>query len=283
MPAPPAPPPSSTLVSLPARRHVVEKLPPQTWRARSTKLAPPPAVARRAVTDAERVALATLEADLGGRAQLVTRLAQAALDKQGHLLVRLLADPAHRDDSLADLAVQARVPLPKVMTWVAAAIEARAQLVSHLHVFDKLPDVTRAVMEDALPGERQCWTCRGLGQVTPDPTDERPNPAPGRCSACGGRGVTPYAPDINVRKTALTLGGLLKPGAGRAPFVDKQVNLHVGGDSEGALDKLMDLTDRLLYGSGRDRVAVVDVEAGDADLDESGAADDRASLHDDGA
>ena len=216
-----------------------------------------PTLPKRQVTEAEKVSLATLETELGGRMKLVTSLSQAQLDKDGYRFLQIAADPANDSCSLAEICALANVQVAKVMAYVKAAVLARAHLVSSFTIAEHLPDVTRHVMLDAIPGERACPTCNGTSTVVPAATGEKPNPEPIACTSCKGTGAVPYVPDLAIRKTALTLGEMLGKPAGPGVSVkvtNTNLNAQFGSSTE-AFDRMTAVTDGLLYGTGRDRVA----------------------------
>lgn len=259
-PAPtPAPTPTPPATKLAKRRPRAQQLPTLP--------------AARPVTSAEKIALATYEAELGGRPSLVQKLAHAQLDKNGYRLVQLLADPENDLLSLAEVCQRAAVSVGKVSEWVKAALTAKANLLATLHIAEHTPEVARSVMVDAQSGERTCLTCQGTGSF-PGPSGVQTS-----CGVCGGRGTTRYEPELGLRKVALALSGLLNPAGSGTKVSITNNNLAVAGASSAsaALDRMTELTDKLLYGSGRDRLAAAD-DDGDQEFSTSSTAESAPPL-----
>ena len=256
VPAGPHEPPVQPVRSAPAAPRTPSKAVARRQRRQNL-----PALPARPLSDAEKASLATLEVEMGGRMKLVTALSQAALDKDGYRFLQLAADPMHDSCSLAEICQLANVSVVKVMAFVRAAVLARAHLISSLAIAEHLPDVTRHVMLDAIPGERECPRCQGLTTIDGKVTDDQPHPDPVTCPDCRGRGARPYSPDLALRKTALTLGEMLGKG-GPGVVVNNNIKQTVGvfGGSTEAFDRLTVLTDTVLYGTGRDRVAAQDAD-----------------------
>lgn len=237
---------------------------PTVARKRRAQLLPAPDTIRQ-VSGAERVALATYEAELGGRSRLVEKLAHAQLDKAGGRFVQMLADPQHDALSLAEICALTATPIAKVTGWISASLMAKSTLLATMHIAAGLPDVAKGVMDDAIPGIKTCVVCNGTTKV------EGPEPdKPMDCPACQGRGVRYFEADNDVRKMALALGGLLAPSGsakGGVSIVNNNLALAAGGaaGASAGLDRITELTDRLLYGVGRDRLAGAD-DAADAEF-----------------
>lgn len=195
-------------------------------------------------------------------------------------MLHLAADPENDKLSLAEICSLGKVPIGKVMNLVKQAALTRAQLLSTLKVAEQLPDVAAAVMRDAIPGERPCQICQGIGTMMPEPTKENPNPSPVQCVACNGKGTQLYSPELGVRKVALQLGGLMERGDHSAKGITMiQTNLNKASASgeQSHYDKLVAVADTLLYGTGRDRMPTSRL-AEDADyLDASGGTFDGTS------
>lgn len=249
---------------------------------------------QRHIPDSEKVALATFEVEMGGRQALVTTLLQAALDPNGERFLRMLADPEHDVCSLAEVAVRAGVTLPKIMEWATAAIRAKSHLLAQRHIAEHSPMVAKAVMEDAIPGKRTCPTCQGLTTVVETKTkaDGSETQEQKPCFECRGTGEITYHPELGVRKVALTLGGLLGSGAGKPSVVNnvaisnKNLNVANTAGASAAMDKMAQVTDALLYGVGRDRLATMRADADEEFVVEGETAeadDEDAATNEEGA
>lgn len=259
-PMPTAPSPFSMVAASPIDRAAAPKSLAKRRKERGRSL---PTLPPRIIPDAEKVALATYEAELGGRLSMVAKLAHAQLDADGYRFLQMVADPEHDRLSLAEICQRANTPIRKVTEYVKAAVMAKATLLSTLHIAEHTPSVALGVMQDAISGERTCEVCRGTTQV-PGPDDKSMD-----CPACQGKGTTHYEPEVALRKMALSLGGLLGPtGNSKGSLVSiTNNNLAVGGvgAASATVDKLTELTDRLLYGTGRDRLSSADAD-GDEDF-----------------
>lgn len=217
---------------------------------------------QRKVTPTEESAFAVLEAEFGGREAMVGALSLAQLPKDLTTLLGMLADPLHDHESLAKVCALANVPISKLMKACQEAIRVRGQLLAHKRIADALPDVAAAVMAEATPGWKQCLECLGARtvQVLVDNTDEEGKKIPGQheetiqCKVCKGRGLVWHAPDHDVQKTALKIGGVLDTGKGMSVQV-LQNNTQVNPGDTGNYDKMMEALDGVLYGAGRERLA----------------------------
>lgn len=217
----------------------------------------------RFISATEKIALATFETELGGRQSLVAKLAAAQLDADGQRFLGMMADPENDQLSLAELCVRANVALPTVMGYVKSALQAKSFLLAQLSIAEHNPEVARHVMLDAIPGKRTCPTCQGLGTFGESVGTSNEPP---KCLECHGSGEINYLPELGIRKVALTLGGLLSAGGKGAPTVGVAIHNHntqvaSRSGASGALDKVMQLTDHLLYGTGRDRLSTMREDA----------------------
>jgi len=246
--------------------------------ATSSHSALAPAASTRAVTSVEKVALAVIEAELGGRQQLISYLAQANLDDwRTARFFRMLCDPENDALSLAEICGKGGCSIRKVQEAVYEALRARSHLLSEIHIAAGLPSVARTTMEDALPGEKMCTKCNGVGKYTPEPAigddSADPNPEPMTCITCFGKGTVQYEPELGLRKLALGLGGLGEKSSGAGTKVqinNINKNALTGGTAAETFEKLTVLTDKLMYGDGRSRLrqAAGDEEAVDGELAE---------------
>lgn len=218
-------------------------------------------------------AMDRLEAELGGRTvlqdtALLAAIAPSLLPQDSILraekadqLARLLADPAHAGQSLGTLARHCGLALKDLYTIYRDARTARAHLQAINTIAEHLPATVQDVMAKSAPYEGTCSRCLGAGSITALPTPDAPNPSPSPCTACGGDGTVTYQPDHDVQKTALTLGGLLKSGAGIAPsfsLVNTRTTVHMGAGADAIIPidqhtsaflRMQQAADAILYGS----------------------------------
>lgn len=219
---------------------------------RRTALTPAPRAPAALVT----ASLASIEHAIGGREALVAALLHAPKTKDVEYVVGLLGDPMRKGDSLAVLCVAGGITPGELLAAYKAGEINRAQALSAYEVGKALPEVVRDTMRLAATYEDDCLACQGLGQVTPEPTSEQPNPEPVDCPQCQGGGRLRYDGDLEHKKLALGLGKLLEKGGGINLQVNQQQNSFHGGVAGGALEAMQAATDRVLYGDG-----VIEVEA----------------------
>lgn len=222
--------------------------------------------AQREVSPAEELAFATLETELGGRAQLISALSAANLPKDLDQALGLMADPLHQHESLGKVCALAGVKVSKLLEALQAASRTRGQLLAHARIATRMPDVAAQVMDDATAGWRDCLECMGLGRRAA-PTEEDPA-ASAECGVCRGRGKVYHQPDHDVQKTALQISGLLQgSGKGGVSLNVLQANNQVNPGNSGNYDTLVGMMDQVLFGSGRERLsrtAPADVVEGEA-------------------
>lgn len=220
---------------------------PSSLPARQPERRPPALVTR---------SLSTLEADLGGRAQLVAALAQAPKTRDLEYVLGLIGDPSNAHLSLAEICAQGGVTAGEVLDAARAGFLLRAQVVSAKVVSERLPVVVEELMTLAGPHTDPCHTCQGTATIVPEPSPSAPNPLPVPCPVCAGRGELLYPGDLDHKKLALEVGRLTARASGPSVAVDAR-SIHLGGGrgsgeaAGGSLEQLMLATDRLLYGDGR--------------------------------
>lgn len=202
-------------------------------------------------------AMAQLETAVGGRDGLSAALAFVPAAADVDRLLGLLADPEYARKGLPELCRAAGIPLSQVWTLWRSGEVARASALATRSIGKHLPNVVEDVMKRAAPYEDVCDVCGGLGQTTPDPTPAAPNPTPETCERCCGGGKLRYDPELDRQVVALKISGLLKDGGGALVFNQNlavQNNLNASGDA-GALEKLSEATDQILYGDAAPRDA----------------------------
>jgi hypothetical protein len=214
---------------------------------------PVPAAPRQPLavpSDLEETSLKVIEKMLGGREGLVAALSHAPKSRDLEYLLGLIGDPANAKVPLGYLCAQGGItPGELLSAWKSGEI-LRGHVLATKQIVEALPGVVSDVLKRAAPYEDTCSGCGGLGQVTPEPTEKKPNPEPKPCPACGGQGRLLYEADLDRAKLALELAQLTSKGAGVAVNLDqRQVHLHGGGGSAGgALEALMAASDAVLYG-----------------------------------
>lgn len=216
-------------MALPARRH--------------TALAPLPLNAQKE--------LQQLEADLGGRQNLVQALTFAKQTKDVRYLLGLIADPEHSAMSLADICRAGRILPGELVTALASGAELRSQLLAKQLIARGIPGVVGEVMHRAAEYEDDCLECMGTGTTVAEPSPQDRNPAPVTCETCKGGGRLKYPADPKCRDLALEMAGLVGGAIGGSVI---NVNQHVqmanfqGGSYEG-LERMQEAMDAVLFGA----------------------------------
>lgn len=220
-------------------------------------------MARRAAALAKKVAfytptvvqqLATIEADLGGRTALVGLLILAPLTPDLQYVVGLLGDPAQGTVSLAEVCARGNILPGDLLKHLATAAMQRGKLLAAQKIGEGIAAVAADVMRRAAPYEAPCnGGCQGTGTITPDPTPAAPNPAPEPCETCHGTGRLVYSPDLERQKLAVEMAQLLPKSSGIQIAQINQGAAAGGPGSAGAgpMERLQQLTDRILYRSGQ--------------------------------
>lgn len=189
-----------------------------------------------------------LEARIGGRDVLIGALATAPLDKAGTRLLHMLADPSTAKEPLLSLCRAAGLRPGQLIEAVSQGLTAASHLEARVLVAQGTPAVVRDVMRKGAPRQETCYACLGVGQITPDPTPEVPNPEAETCTTCNGRGQLAHEADPEARKLALDLSGLLPKAGGISITNTQQLANVVGGSGSGDGDKLQEALDQILFG-----------------------------------
>lgn len=204
--------------------------------------------------------LTTLERDLGGRKAIVGFLALAPLTPDLAYILGMLGDPTHEHKSLAEVCAHGNILPGQLLQEIEKAAFLRGRVLSAQAISTRLPAVVADVMLKAAPYEGACSECLGTGSITPDPTPERPNPTHDPCETCNGTGKLLYQPQLRHQELALEMGRVLPKGGGLIIQQNNQTNNGGGmngGLGAGTLEKLTQLTDKLLY---EDAPAAVEAE-----------------------
>ena len=192
--------------------------------------------------------LQQIEADLGGRAELVGLLTLAPLTPDLKYVLGLLGDPRNSAKSLAQICALGNVLPGELLTKMAAAALLRGKVQASQIIGNGIAGVTEDLMRRAAPYEGTCSACQGVGSITPEPTTNQPNPSPAPCDTCRGGGKLVYLPDLERQRLAIEMAQLLPKGGG-LQILNQNVQAGAAGSGGGgALEKLQELTDRILYG-----------------------------------
>lgn len=211
--------------------------------------------------------LEAIEASLGGRQEIVGMLVLAPLTPDLRYLLGLLGDPRSATQSLAEICTLANVLPGALLKHLGEAALLRGKVLASQQIGLGIAAVTGDVMRRAAPYEEVCNAgCQGTGTITPDPSAAQPNPVPTPCETCLGTGRLRYQPDLERQKLAIEMANLLPKSGG---INIAQINAPAaGGTGEGALEKIQQLSDQILYGASGGGAAAVDgelTEVGDAD------------------
>lgn len=193
--------------------------------------------------------LATLEEDLGGRAELVGLLTLAPLTPDLAYILGLLGDPTHARRSLAEICATGNVLPGMLLQQIEHAAHLRGRVKAAQVVSRTLHTVVEDVMKKAAPYHAPCSQCMGTGSLTPDPTPQLPNPSPGPCDLCRGTGQLLYQPQLRHQELALEMGRVLPKGAGLVinNTANAAARAEGGSMGGGSLEQLQRLTDKILY------------------------------------
>lgn len=250
-PAEPMPAAQSTpvIVTRHNHSHSMTKRPPQ---GAMTK-------AQRSVSPAEEAAFATIEAEMGGRARLVSALSSAQLPKDIAQVLGMISDPLHDHESLAKICALGGVSLAKIQKAFEGSVMARAHLLAHTKIAERTPDLAAQVMDDAIGGWRVCVACEGVGTTMVEVKDQEGTRDEQReCPTCKGKCRVWFQPDHEVQKTALKLAKLLETGRGGGGsgvnVAMIQANTAGNPGDQTSYNQLIGKLDDVLYGSGRQRL-----------------------------
>jgi len=198
--------------------------------------------------------LSRLEKELGGRLALVRALSLAPPSGERDYLIGMLGDPAYDHLSLSTLCDQANLPIGDLLQLYRQAMLAVGQARSARIIGREVEGTVKDVMRRSAPYGEPCERCRGTGSVTPEPTEDTPNPAPQPCHVCQGKGERPCLPDLDRQKVALELAGLISR-KGPQTFITQQQ--QVLAPTLPSLLTVQQETESVLYGEGQ----VVEPEA----------------------
>jgi hypothetical protein len=208
--------------------------------------------------------LETLEAEIGGRGQIIQALATAPQSKQLKYVLGVIADPDNCRLSLAQICLLAKVLPGTLLEMLEQGTKLRARIIAGQIIAQHTPHVVRDVMRKAAPYEDVCSDCQGAGARTADPTAEEPNPSPKPCQTCRGGGRLLYEHNEKDRDRALEMAGLVSSGSG-IQINNTNTNLQVAPQSgSAAFEALQELMDKSLYGR---REPVIDADVRDVSPD----------------
>ena len=202
----------SDLVPLPDDEPELEVLPPTTHY---TSLGP---YGKKTIDRASR----KLEADLGGREEILANLLTTALPVELEPFVEALSAEENAALNLNQIAAKAGCTVAAMLRLYGQAIKERAQLISMAHVAQRLPQVTRDSIELSTIRENTCRRCKGSGQVR-KPGRPRKDATDAdllqECPDCHGMTTVIAEPSVPQQRTALELGGLLE----KTPLVQNTI------------------------------------------------------------
>lgn len=188
-----------------------------------------------------------LERQMGGKEAFIQALLHLPRTQPVLALLTRLTSPEGRKQSLGDLcaAIDTNLTVGDLCKFYMAGRELMANLVKTAvatnpkAVEANIQDITRR----AAPHEVECPKCRGA-KVTGD-TDP-----PKTCTRCNGTGLVLRLPDLARQQYALDLAGA---GVKTGPMVNvdnRSMHVGLGVADPNALVKLLQATDKILYGSG---------------------------------
>lgn len=182
----------------------------------------------------EEIAIRRFEEALGGRESLVeTLISSPELTEDQQRIVGILADPRSDATTLGVLCKKAGILPGQLFKLYRDAAIAKAHIEVIHRTASKIGEVAEDILRRSLPHESPCETCKGIGQLTDEPTKGNPNPSPYPCHACSGRGIQKVDSSLEHQKIALTLVGTLKQGGGGIQVTNQiaapQTTIHTGG------------------------------------------------------
>lgn len=193
--------------------------------------------------------LEQIERDLGGRQTMVGMLVLAPLTSELRYVLGLLGDPQHEKLPLADICARGNILPGELLKSLAGAALLKGKLLASQKIASGIAAVAEDVMAKAVPYEATCNICQGLRVTTPEPTKDDPNPGPQTCYGCEGLGVRVYQPEFEKQKLALEMAQLLPKGGGLNIALQQNTTmLGGGGAGMSTMERLQEVTDRILYG-----------------------------------
>ena len=193
--------------------------------------------------------LQQIETDLGGRQQIVGMLALAPLTPDLRQVLLLLGDPDKKHCSLAEVCALSNVLPGDLMRQLTNAALLRGKVAAAQHIGAGIGAVAQDIMQRAQPHEDACTVCQGTGTLVANPATADPNPNPVPCQTCRGTGRLRYPADPDAQKLAVEMAQLLPKGGGLNIMQINQQDGGTGGSGQGALDRVLELSDRVLYGA----------------------------------
>lgn len=217
--------------------------------------------------------LQQIEVSLGGRGQIIGLLTLAPLTADLRYLLGVLGDPQNQSVPLADLCAASNILPGTLLDHLATAALLRGKVAAQQKIGEGIAAVAEDVMKRAAPYEDACHTCQGIGTLTPEPTPTIPNPSPLPCEICRGTGRLLYRPDLERQKLAIEMAQLLPKSAGIQIAMQQNNGTGGGGSGGGVLDRLQEISDRVLYGQESDQGGAVEAEVLPSEGDAVGDAD----------
>lgn len=203
---------------------------------------------REPIAQAIQQTLNQLEDTLGGRPQLIAVLAQNASTTALAQLLSDLANPDHDKQSLATICATNGLTTGDLLRAYQAGMRLYAQTLSVREIAEKQVQLTRDVMDRALPQEGDCDLCGGSGKATVF-DEARQKLAQVDCGPCKGTGRMTIIPDVERQKVALDLAEMLPKKGGLSIGINQSTLVQpMAGGFGGTLEKLQQSVSGILYG-----------------------------------
>lgn len=166
-----------------------------------------------------------LEADLGGREEILANLVTSPGDARLDPFIDALADPDSQPLNLHQIAKKAGVNLHSMLHFYEQALKARAKLLAMSKVVERVAKVTENTMTLATTREKACKRCKGNGMVGPLGKKQEMEV----CPKCNGEGIFEQEPSVQQQRLAHELSGAV--GGQPAVVVNNQqqaLTMHAG-------------------------------------------------------
>lgn len=198
--------------------------------------------------------LHTLEQDLGGREELIGMLALAPLTPELRYVLGLLGDPRYEAKPLAEICSMGNILPGELMKHLSSAALLKGKVLVHQIIGRGIQAVADDMVRRAAPYEEPCATCMvdgiATGRVVADPSPSNPNPVPEPCPDCRGSRALKHYPELSRQQAVMELAHLTPKGGGlNIVQATLQAGQQGGGTAGlGTLERLQQMTDRILYG-----------------------------------
>lgn len=172
-------------------------------------------------------------------------------DRLDQLLLHL-EDPGLAGRSIGELAIALGFRAGELLKIVKDTALLYAQTRATTILAEGLAAVTQDIVTRAQPHMVLCNDCEGTGSVTPEPTKDKPNPAPETCKGCKGRGQVVVSGDLDRQTMVMEMAKMLPKGGGTQIGIVNQQPGGQGSDAPalglGALfSQLVAATDKIVH------------------------------------